>query len=179
MTMFPSLGEYITKLQNPIVSAAIFVASTWHILPEAYLYGIADIASAMKRDPVYLFGQDFATGHWFYFPAVFAIKTTLGMLGLLAIALFLRGLRQSQYSRAICFLVIPPSLYFCACLCSAMNLGVRHILPIYPFLHVLAAATASMLIQKGGGAKSDRYNTPYCSHCLFDTFLPTLYSICE
>jgi tetratricopeptide (TPR) repeat protein len=153
MTMFPSLGEYITKLQNPIVSAAISVASTWHIMPEAYLYGIADIASAMKRDPMYLFGQDFATGHWFYFPAVFAIKTTLGMLGLLAIALFLRGLRQSQYSRAICFLVIPPSLYFCACLCSAMNLGVRHILPIYPFLHVLAAATASMLIQKGGAQK--------------------------
>jgi hypothetical protein len=44
--------------------------------------------------------------------------------------------------RELIFLSIPPAFYFAVSIGSRMNLGVRHILPVYPFLILLAAAAA-------------------------------------
>ena len=42
-------------------------------------------------------------------------------------------------------LLIPPAVYFVLSITSAIDIGVRHILPIYPFLYVAAAATLASL----------------------------------
>jgi len=84
----------------------------------------------------------YRTGQWFYFPAVVAIKSTIGFLALLAAAPFV--LRRSG-RRELVFLLLPALAWLAACLPSKMNLGVRHILPMYAFLIVLAAATATRL----------------------------------
>ena len=39
-------------------------------------------------------------------------------------------------------LAIPPLLYFILSLANPVNVGIRHLLPVYPFLFVLLAATA-------------------------------------
>jgi tetratricopeptide (TPR) repeat protein len=47
------------------------------------------------------------------------------------------------------FLSIPPAIYFMVAMSSGMNIGVRHILPVYPFVIALAGWAAWTLVQRG------------------------------
>jgi hypothetical protein len=47
-------------------------------------------------------------------------------------------LRSAQRRSEPIFLLVPAGLYFLVAVTSHLNLGVRHLLPIYPFLYVLA-----------------------------------------
>jgi tetratricopeptide (TPR) repeat protein len=46
------------------------------------------------------------------------------------------------------FVLVPGAVYFLVAMGSGMNIGVRHILPVYPFLMILAAWAAWRLIQR-------------------------------
>lgn len=104
----------------------------------------------------YLMGHYSETGWWYYFPVAFAVKTpggTLvltGMIFLLALQYFSLRVRSAAGSRlkrwlaslralpfSAYWLVVPFLLYFGTSLTSHINLGVRHLLPIYPFLFVM------------------------------------------
>src|ERR1035437_10000113 len=95
----------------------------------------------------YLLGKTSDTGWWYYFPVAFAVKTPSGDLVLILIsALILAGflrrrprqlikdLREARFEWYV--IVLPPVLYFVTCFTSHINIGVRHLLPLYPFLFV-------------------------------------------
>lgn len=85
------------------------------------------------------FAGDFSTdGWWVYFPVAFALKTPLGVLLLIAVAL---AARFRRLDRDELRLLAPVAAYFAASLFSTYNIGVRHLLPIYPFLYLFAART--------------------------------------
>jgi hypothetical protein len=91
----------------------------------------------------YLLGMRSDQGWWYYFPVVFAVKSTVAAL--LATAVLIgAGVLAVRTGRKIPFvwfgLLVPPILYFLVSLASAINIGMRHILPVYPFLYVAAAA---------------------------------------
>ena len=46
------------------------------------------------------------------------------------------------------FLLVPPLLFFAVALTSGLNIGVRHILPVYPFFIVIAAVGAVWLSRR-------------------------------
>jgi tetratricopeptide (TPR) repeat protein len=71
------------------------------------------------------------------------IKSTLTLIVLLMLVPFLR---LWNWRRELLFLSIPPLLFLLVAVLSNLNLGVRHILPVYPFLIVLAAAAGWRLI---------------------------------
>src|SRR5262249_17099519 len=50
--------------------------------------------------------------------------------------------------RNIRFLAIPAVIYFLVSLTSKLNIGHRHLLPVYPFLIAIAAAAACELAQR-------------------------------
>jgi len=50
--------------------------------------------------------------------------------------------------RDLRFLLIPPSIFFTAAIASGLNIGLRHILPIFPFLIIIAAVTAWQLASR-------------------------------
>jgi 4-amino-4-deoxy-L-arabinose transferase-like glycosyltransferase len=85
----------------------------------------------------YLLGSRSELGWWYYFPVVFAVKTPTGLLLGLAAAVFVivRKLKAQWL-----VLIVPPATYFAASMASHINIGVRHLLPIYPFLCILVAA---------------------------------------
>jgi hypothetical protein len=143
--MVPTLKEYAVSTHSPIVDAVIPRLAAWHLLPEAYLFGLVDIAGSAKRDPMFLLGTDYATGHWFYFPIAFSVKSTLGFLVLLLAAPFLKDLWKAGKWRATLYLLLPALMYFGVSLASTMNIGIRHILPVYPFFVLIAAAAAVAL----------------------------------
>lgn len=145
-SMSPALAEYIQPLHG-IEPRVYLLLSRFHILPESYIYGLADIrllSVAGQSFPTYLLGQVHAHGVPYYFPIAFVVKSTLGFMLLLAVtayAILSRRLRD----RRIAFLILPPAVYLLVAVETGLNIGARHILPMYPFLAVLIAGGAMAL----------------------------------
>ena len=145
----PPSSAYLQGLHHPIEARAVGFAERHHLLPESYLFGLTDV-TILARDgrPMYLFGRDYPTGKWFYFPAAFVVKTTIGFLVLLALVPFARALWQREHRREVLFLILPPVLFFASAMTARVDIGIRHILPIMPFLTVLVAGAAAMLVRQ-------------------------------
>jgi 4-amino-4-deoxy-L-arabinose transferase-like glycosyltransferase len=145
----PPSSAYLQGLHHPTEAKAIGFAERHHLLPESYLFGFTDV-TILARDgrPMYLFGKVYPTGKWFYFPSAFLIKTTIGFLLLLALVPFARALWQRDHRREVVFLVLPPLIFFCSAMTAKVDIGIRHILPIMPFLIVLVAGAAAALFRQ-------------------------------
>lgn len=91
----------------------------------------------------YLLGAQTGRGSWLYFPLAFAVKTRVATLLLLALCavLAVRKLRRTDPFPLLWLgLALPPGVYFLVCMASTFNIGIRHLLPVYPFLYVLIGA---------------------------------------
>lgn len=148
LALSPSLAEYVEPLASNEAHGILWAARL-HLLPESWLYGLADVRSMANGMPSFFFGKVYAHGVWFYFPVLFTIKSTLGLLGLLALTFFaiLRG--WLRHRRELWFLCAPPALYLLVAMDSHLNIGARHILPIWVFCCVLAGAGAVSLARRG------------------------------
>jgi len=146
LEMNPPLVEYVKGLKSseawPISTAARF-----RILPESYLYGLVDVRLTADYYTSYVLGRVYAHGVWFYFPVVFLIKSTPGVLGLFLLSLGIIATRRLKRRREIVFLVVPTIFYLLVAMTVGMNIGVRHILVLYVFLYVLIGGASSSLIQ--------------------------------
>ncbi len=122
-----------------------FIAGT-HILPESYVLGLADVVATNKR-AMYLFGSVYSSGKWLYFPFAFTIKSSIALLILMIIGLFTFSFYRHK-TREMMFLIIPSFFFFALATTSKMNIGVRHILPVYAFFIIIAAAGFCAAIRK-------------------------------
>jgi hypothetical protein len=91
----------------------------------------------------FLAGRYSQTGFWNFFLVAFLIKTTVPILILMALGIFLKKFTQKEY-----FLLIPAAVLFLLSSLSHFHIGHRHILPVYPFVFVFAAGVASDLMRK-------------------------------
>jgi hypothetical protein len=142
----PPLAEYVQDLK-PHEKWTVNTLARWHVLPESYLYGLADVRLTANYYTSYVLGKVYAHGVWFYFPIAFLIKTTIGVLALCLLTLGVIATRRLDRGREILFLVVPPIFYLIVALTVGMNIGVRHILVIYAFLYVLIGGAAWALIR--------------------------------
>jgi len=143
----PPLESTLGSL-SPVEGKAVTLMARWKLLPESWLYGLADVRSVANTWPSYIFGKVYAHGVWFYFPVAFVIKATLTTLILLPLIVYAIATGKLRGWREILFLSLPPSLYFCISMTSKLNIGVRHILLVFIFLLVLAGGAAWSLICK-------------------------------
>jgi 4-amino-4-deoxy-L-arabinose transferase-like glycosyltransferase len=150
LQMIPSLTAYAATLTHPLQLNLITFFARHHVLPEAYLYGWVDILRTIGARSSFLFGHVYGTSQWFFLPAVFLIKTTLTLLILL---LLLPFARIANRRRELLFLTVPIALFLLAAISSLINMGVRYLLPIYPFCIVLAAAAAASLFHRSSFAR--------------------------
>jgi hypothetical protein len=86
----------------------------------------------------YLLGRISNFGHWYYFPVAFAVKTPVATLAALLLALSLAIRFRRNLDLRLAVLAVPVLVYLAFCIPANINIGIRHILPIYPFLFVLA-----------------------------------------
>jgi len=147
LQLSPPLAEYIKGLE-PHETWTISTLARWHVLPESYLYGLADVRLTANFYTSYVLGKIYAHGVWFYFPIAFLIKSTVGFLVLLLMSLIVIGARRLNCWREILFLTVPPAFYLVVAFTVGMNIGVRHILPVYVFLSVLIGGAAWALIKR-------------------------------
>lgn len=99
--------------------------------------GLAEVrAHERGGHTAFLLGKTSRTGWWYYFPVVFFFKTPIPLLILFGWGTFLlvrarhrRGLEHALIAAAIMLLAMTASL----------NIGLRHILPIYAPISIVAA----------------------------------------
>jgi 4-amino-4-deoxy-L-arabinose transferase-like glycosyltransferase len=144
----PPSAEYIGQLSRPREAKLLSAVARYHLLPESYIYGLADVRVMDDFYSSFLLGKTYPHGVWFYFPIAIAIKSTLAFLILLSIAIWAIAVGKLARWREILFLTIPAALYLLVAMSSHMNIGVRHILPIYAFLGVLIGGAAASLVQQ-------------------------------
>ncbi len=139
MAMNPPLGNYLVDYARVADPRPLAFFARLNLLPEAYLWGLANTKLTEDRDVSYFFGQIYRHGTWRYFPAAITIKSTLPLLVLLILALVVFLLR-SELRWRFGMLLVPVVVFLAIAMHSQMNIGIRHILPIYPFLYLLGAA---------------------------------------
>ena len=146
----PPLTVYLAQISKPWEAKLLGTVARFHALPESYLYGLADIQQVDDAYTAFFFGKTYPHGTHWYFPGVIAIKSTLPFLILMCIAAgaIISGIFRPW--REILFLTIPPAIYLTVAMSSQMNIGARHIMPVYPFLYVLGAGAASALLSRDG-----------------------------
>ena len=85
----PALVPYIESMPSKADAAKLEAAARLHVLPQAYLWGLANTKKTEWEYVSYFFGHIYRHGPWQYFPAAFLIKSTLPLLLLLLLLPFL------------------------------------------------------------------------------------------
>jgi hypothetical protein len=134
-----------------------------HLLPPAYLEGLSYILQVSEIRSAFLCGRSSVEGWWWFFPFAFLIKTPVASLILFlfsSVALVLwkwfpHGRMAPKPADPRCPkiydlspLLILGGVYGFACLTSHLNIGLRHMLSIYPVFFVLAGANVFWLLVK-------------------------------
>jgi 4-amino-4-deoxy-L-arabinose transferase-like glycosyltransferase len=130
---------------SSLFSRILLFASDRHLLPEAYIYGIAFVKEYSVFRRSYLFGDLSTHSIPSYFFWTFLLKSTLPFLILFAGAAVLLLLKPQLRSKDLLYLAVPAIIYFAVAIVSGLNIGHRHLLPIYPFLFVLIGCLATAL----------------------------------
>ncbi len=154
LTLWAAYGFEVRSVAGfPLPLPAATHMEIYHSLQEHYRLG----------HPAFLMGQNSDHGWWYYFPVAFVLKTPLPTVLLVLADLlpkrsqraheghkgaFRTGCRPfasfvvSLKTRRWAPLLIFPLAYLVATPFSTVNIGYRHLLPILPFLFVLAGRLA-------------------------------------
>ena len=127
----------------------VFVRQALHVRIPGY-YFLRGIQLLM-RDEIggyrsYFMGKIAERSAWTYFPIAFAFKSSIAWLALLGTA----GIVALTHKRRpeLTLLAIPVFVYFAFTLTNSFNIGIRHLLPIYPFLCAFMAIVLFDVIRK-------------------------------
>jgi hypothetical protein len=134
-----------------IAGEVLATAKKMKLLPEAYLFGFAFVLNKSKERNAYLNGELSTRGWWYFFIYSFMVKTPLPLLLIFAISLFtlFRGriLSKDKFYMLTPFLVFF-LIYFLFAISSRMNIGNRHLLPLYPCVFIICGSAYLMLRAK-------------------------------
>jgi hypothetical protein len=120
---------------------------------------LAGVAQMLSHDAEghqsFFFGERGARGWWHFFPVAIGLKTTIPFL-LLAIAsgavLAFRARKTGEWS------LLAPWLgavaIVSACMPSSINIGIRHVLPVFPLLAVSAACALASVWKRGRAGRT-------------------------
>ena len=123
-------------------------ARSHELLPESYIYGFAHTYRFSRYRKAFLNGDYRSTGWVQFFPYTTAVKTPLALFGLVALAALHGASRRRmpgewrsrlyEWSPLLSLFAV----YWAFSLTSGLNIGHRHIIPVYPVLFVMAAGAA-------------------------------------
>jgi hypothetical protein len=115
------------------------------LLPQSYLVGFLDVYGQSLSRPAFLNGEIRSNGWWYYFPLAMAYKTPLATIAAILLAtasIFWWRTAETNswpfFAAAIC-----PVIYMALAMRSHLDLGIRYVLPIYPFLFIFIGVAAA------------------------------------
>ena len=116
--------------------------------PYQYFFGLATVQHELYTDLrfAYLLGEGYYGSRWYYFPILILAKTQIVLLASFILSLFLLvGKRLHLSLGQLVSLLLPPLFFLGLALTTKFNIGVRHVLPLYPFMIILGAASITVL----------------------------------
>lgn len=128
-----------------------------HLLPQAFLHGLGYVLHAAQSRGSFLAGEYSSTGWWWFFPFAFFVKSTIAELVAAASLPLFFALTWSRERSAVVHklkqltpLLILAGVYGTASLTSHLNIGQRHILPLYPVLFIAAGSLVAFAPRRAG-----------------------------
>jgi hypothetical protein len=125
--------------RTPMAARLVTWVDARHLLPNAFSQGFLIGQTRAQVRPSYLAGRYSLTGWWYYFPVAFLIKTPIAFIILLGGGLLAGWRRRRSAIQNELFIVWPMAAYFVLAMAQHLNIGLRHILPIYPLALLLIA----------------------------------------
>ena len=96
----------------------------------------------------FLMGMHSTQGWWYYFPLAFLFKTPIPtillILSTITLTIF-KKIKDISIKNEL-FIIIPIVLYLIAFMLNNINIGLRHILPIFPFIFVFVSKIINIKI---------------------------------
>jgi 4-amino-4-deoxy-L-arabinose transferase-like glycosyltransferase len=141
------------RADDSLTQRALLWVDQQHLLPNAFAQGLIVSTVSARARPSFLAGEYSTSGWWWYFPFAFVVKTPVPQLALLGWGLAVFALRRTKGRISPAFLLVPIAVFFAAAMMSAINLGLRHLLPILPFVLIIVAVAATHLLSAGRAAR--------------------------
>ena len=158
----PKFREFAAGVRRLLPALALAVLIAVVMIWGAYRFSYGDAGFAGLRLPApelfrgiqvvrdhnreghatYLLGERNTTGFWYFFPVVLGVKTPLALLALLATAWLLPAANRLWSRRALPVAAFAAGILLVG-MASRINIGVRHILPIYIAFSILGAVALS------------------------------------
>ncbi len=139
---------------SPLGHQTVFLRPAWYRVPElirnmhvpmpsllwsgAYLFG-------MEKPGAWINGAHHNGGVWYYFIEAIALKSAIAFVGSLILAFAFCLQKGAPRLRALA-LLLPPSVFFLAASLGSLQLGIRHMVLVIPFL---CGFVALMFVRKG------------------------------
>jgi len=143
-----TLAEKISDVKTPLYRTGLQAMSEWYLFPRSYTWGMADTIRAGAEGRV---GSALAFGKLyygkaprFYFPGAIAVKVPLGLLLLTLVGAAFLLMRRMPQEFLLPFLALFGfSILFLIFLVKGSSYGgIRHALPVFPLLALLASVAA-------------------------------------
>ena len=137
----------IARQNSPALARVVGWLDDRRALPNAFTQGLLYSQATSRQLPAFLAGNYSTTGWWYYFPVAFLVKTPAALLVLLVlgcVGLVQHRRRLGWFNAA--FVLVPVAMFLVAAMSSGINVGLRHLLPVFPFLLLVASAGAGALV---------------------------------
>jgi hypothetical protein len=150
----------LAHVEAGVVQYFVAAAARSHFLPESWLYGLAFVDNNARYRPAFLCDEWEATGWWWFFPFALLVKSTPVELLLFAAVggVWVVLARASASERRLAYKCAAPFaaafIYAAFALSSHLNIGHRHILPLYGFGFILTGLVFYRLRKKTSSAFS-------------------------
>ena len=139
--------EDSTREEMPVLTRLVHEVDKRRLLPNVYSQGfLLQQFRGAGRD-AFLSARIRKNGWWYYFLFAFLIKTPVSLILFLFGGLIFCALKWQVFYENALFVLVPICLYMGAAMASGLNIGLRHILPIYPFVILLAALCGAELLR--------------------------------
>jgi hypothetical protein len=140
-----SCADPMMQQRAPSLAGVVSWVDDHHLLPNAYLQGFFLTQAKATQRGGFLAGQYSVKGWWYFFPLAFLIKTPEPVIILFLAGICLGVVRRRHFLSDDLYLLIPIAGFFVPATMAKLNIGLRHILPIYPFLLLVAGKTVVAL----------------------------------
>jgi hypothetical protein len=144
----PPMAAQIQRVPSALNARVLTEIDRLHLLPAPYTYAFAYIFYQANMFTSYVWGVVRHHSVWFYFPVSMLVKSSLTFLILLAISGWAVMTRRLRLLREVLYMLVPAAVFLASSMAGGMNIGIRHILPVYVFLTVPIAGTTWALAER-------------------------------
>ena len=148
------IKQDVRSWQPGPASAALLWVNRERLVPQAWGFGVNYANARSYTRASFLLGEYSDHGFWAFFPLAILFKTpvmTLAIMlasGVAGLSLTMQRLGDSHARWKLVCLLVPPVVYFAVAMSSTLNIGLRHVLPVYVPVFVACGVAMSRLASR-------------------------------